>query len=782
MIPKISLLFLIILFSLTKLKAQSYTQTIRGRVVEKQLHKPIIGATVQIVGLSLGDKTDEEGNFVIQFVPIGNQSILVTSIGFKENLISNIEINSAKELILTILLDEKINTTKEIIIKGASRKNKPINELSTVSARAFTVEETQKYAAAINDPARMATNFAGVLAGDDGNNQIVIRGNSPSGLLWRMEGIDVPNPNHFAAAGSSGGGVSILSTQLLANSDFLTGAFSSEYGNALSGVFDLKLRKGNDEKREYAIQAGVLGINLAAEGPFSKKYKGSYLINYRYSTLSILSKMNLDLGDAVTNFQDLSYTIFLPTKKLGDFNLFSFGGLSDQTYALKKDSSKWETEFDRYSGRFASNTGMWGVTHSINLGKKSLLKSALGYSITNNTDEQNYVQGDYSVIKAYNQKYITNKLTFTSTLNHRFNARLFLRSGMIGSLIHFNFKEEGRVTLTDPLITMVNTKKSTQTVQAYSHLQYKINENITFNGGLHYIHLLYNHTNSVEPRASIKWDISKKQSLAFGYGKHSQIQSYGIYFAMASNANGESYYPNKNLGLTKANHFIVSHNYSLNKNLKIKTEVYYQALYNVPVSLSTLNTFSALNTQFDYIREPLSNKGKGRNYGLEISIEKYLSNHLYYALSSSWYQSKYTASNNKEYNTRYNGNQIINLNAGKDFVSKNKRRALGIGGRFVYAGGYRTTPIDLVSSQQKGETIYYQNQAYTNQLPYYLRGDIRISMKWNRKKVTSTLSIDIQNVSNRKNVYDHFYDVKSNSIKTYYQTGLIPVLNYKLEF
>jgi len=125
--------------------------------------------------------------------------------------------------------------------------------MSAVSARAFTVEETQKYPAAINDPLRMATNFAGVASLDDGMNQIVIRGNSPTGLLWRMEGIDIPNPNHFAAKGSSGGGISILSSQLLSNSDFITGAFAADYGNALSGVFDLNLRKGNNEKRETTL-------------------------------------------------------------------------------------------------------------------------------------------------------------------------------------------------------------------------------------------------------------------------------------------------------------------------------------------------------------------------------------------------------------------------------------------------------------------------------------------------------------------------------------------------
>ncbi len=425
---------------------------------------------------------------------------------------------------------------------------------------------------------------------------------------------------------------------------------------------------------------------------------------------------------------------------------------------------------------------MWGATHTIDLGKKSYLKSAVGYALTQNYDDRKYVQPDYSIIDVYAQNYLTRKLTFTSTLNHKFSSRLMWRSGIIASAIQFNFSEKGREKLNTPMITWVDTKKSTQTMQGFSHLQYKLNEHITLNGGLHSLYFQYNNTSSLEPRASVKWDVSTKQSLAFGYGKHSQLQSFGVYFSQATDSNGQQNYPNKNLGFSKAHHVVLSHTYSLSKNLKLKTEWYYQSLYNVPVSVSDTNTFSVLNARNDYIRDALINNGKGRNYGMEISLEKYLSNRVYYMISTSWYQSKYTASNGKEFNTRFNGNQIVNVVAGKEFMSANKRRTFGMNAKFVYAGGYRTTPIDFTRSQQEGETVYFHQESYTQQLPHYMRGDIRFSMTWNRKRLTSTLSLDIQNVSNRQNVSDRYYDLESNSIRTFYQTGFIPVLNYKVEF
>ena len=299
-----------------------FTQRLRGTVLDQILQKPVAGASVSLTSINKTVITDTLGNFRFADVPVGNQQVIISHIGFKQASLENIVVNAGKEVVLTVGMESLVRSETEVIVKANSKKNKPLNEMSAVSARAFSVEETQKYAAAVNDPLRMSTGFPGVLAAEDGNNDIIIRGNAPTGLLWRMEGVDIPNPNHFSIAAGTGGGISILSAQLLSNSDFITGAFASEYGNALSGVFDLKLRKGNNERKEYTIQAGVLGLNAAAEGPIMPFYKGSYLVNYRYSTLSLLDKMGVPLTNGTTVFQDLSYHVYLPTKKTGTFSFF----------------------------------------------------------------------------------------------------------------------------------------------------------------------------------------------------------------------------------------------------------------------------------------------------------------------------------------------------------------------------------------------------------------------------------------------------------------------------
>ncbi len=276
--------------------------------------------------------------------------------------------------------------------------------------------------------------------------------------------------------------------------------------------------------------------------------------------------------------------------------------------------------------------------------------------------------------------------------------------------------------------------------------------------------------------------MSKKSSLSFGYGLHSQVQPLGVYFAQVEDGGGNITTPNKNLGLTRAHHLVVSHQYRLARNLRLKTEVYYQHLFNVPISTFDTSSFSVLNVENDYVTDPLANNGKGKNYGVEISLEKYLANNFYYTLSNSLYQSKYTAADRKERNTRFNGNYIVSLLAGKEFLSANKLRTIGINIKTIYAGGYRTTPIDRERSMQEGYTIFKEEQAYSLQNPAYFRTDLRLSIKWNRRKLTSTLSLDIQNLTNRLNIYNQSFDEEKGNIITNYQAGLIPILNYKIEF
>lgn len=762
------------------------TQTVRGTVVDHISQSSIPGAVIQITGpdSTFRAVADESGKFSLPNIPVGSRTLEITAFDYKPVVMQNVTVNAGKELVLNILMEEDLKKINEVVITAKTDKNKPLNDLSTVSTRTFSVEETQKFAAAVNDPARMATSFAGVVTAGDGNNHISIRGNSPNGLLWRMEGVEIPNPNHFSNVGTAGGGISILSAQLLSNSDFSTGAFAAEYGNALSGVFDLRLRKGNNEKREYTMQLGVMGLDVATEGPFKKGYEGSYLINYRYSTLNVLGKIGIPIGDANTNFQDLSFHLYLPTKRLGKFTVFGFGGLSYQTTTAEKDSVLWQQDdFLRLNTNFYSNTGAVGVTNTKLFRNRSYLKTALVFSGTGNGYEQDRLQNDYgSLIREYEQRFLQNKLTLSSTYTQKINARNNIRTGFILNHLGYRLKQSdiGDSTV---LSEQINEKGETETMQVFFQWNSHLTEKLTANIGLHYFQLFLNNSNSIEPRASMRYDLHPKHHFTLGYGLHSQLQPLGVYFVERPE-NGETTLPNRDLKLSKAHHAVFGYDFVLNDHEHIKTEVYYQHLFHVPISEDAGSTYSILNSQNGFPSESLNNSGLGKNYGVELTYERFLFKNLYYLLSASLYESKYKAPDGNWYDTRFNTNYATSLTIGKEWNlnKKGKNRTIGFNIKSIYVGGFRYTPIDLNASIAAGETKLVTSQTFGKRMPDYYRLDIRLSLKRNYKKLTSTVALDIQNTTNRKNVGGYYFDDKTGEVKYWHQTPLLPVLSYRLEF
>ncbi|MBS3914466.1 MAG: TonB-dependent receptor [Bacteroidetes bacterium] len=776
---KTGILFFTLLTSLFhKLTAQSPTQTVRGSVFELGTGNKIETAEICCTcdGLMRTVFTDSNGYFRLENVPVGRQSFVIIKAGFLDRTINNMDVSAGKELVLQIAMEEKAEQLKEAKITiQKNPREKPLNVMATVSARQFNVEETQRYAAAVNDPARMAMGFAGVTAPDDGNNLIVIRGNSPNGLIWRMEGMDIPNPNHFSNVGTSGGGITILSAQLLSNSDFFTGAFPAEYGNGLSGVFDLKLRKGNNEKKEHTIQFGLLGLDVASEGPAGKK-GGSYLVNYRYSTLSMISALGIELGDAVTKFQDLSYHVNLPVNKKLTVSFFGFTGLSNQFAASIKDSTVWLTREDKqYDWRFMANSIFNGAKANIHISPRHNLEIKTGLGITQNGYSESKLNSEYSLQTNYKEKYNQYRGTFSAESNFKPNSKHLFRSGILLNYWRFNLQKQA-LNNQNILRSFLDADGNTSTAQIYSQWQYRLNSKFTMNSGIHALALMLNKTWSVEPRFGMKYQLGKNKWLSAGVGVHGQMQPLGTYFYK----NEQGVYINKNLKLSKAFHYITGYDQLIGKNWHIKSELYYQQLKNLPGSPETGNTYCSINSLDGFYTDTLVSRAKGRNYGAEITIEKFFTNSTYLLLTGSLSDSKYTDAHGNQFNTRFNVGHTLSLLAGKEWNFKKNR--LGINIKTMWIGGLHDMPIDVEASEKFQKTVRDLKKTYQWKNPDYFRIDTKISYKINHKKHSSTWSLDIQNATNRKNVWGTFFNTKTKAIEKITQTPLIPILAYKLEF
>ncbi len=752
------------------------TQTIRGRVTDADTKIPLVGVSLVIAGTDplVGIITDNDGAFKFEKLHVGRYDINVFYLGYEPKTINAVLLGSGKEVILNIELTESLIRLEEVTVIAGRNKGDALNTMATVSARSFTVEETKRYAGGFHDPARMAVSYAGVAADPGGNNDIIIRGNSPRGLLWRLEGVEIPNPNHFSEEGATGGPISILNSTTMDKSDFYTAAFPAEYGNAYSGVFDINLRKGNNEQREYTLQAGIIGFEGSAEGPLVQGQQASYLLNYRYSSLAMLNTIGIKIaGDAVPEFQDLTFNIHVPTRRAGSFSLFGLGGMSK----IIEDYSDWHNDF-------ATDMGVSGIKHLFLLGDNTYINSTL--AVTGSRNVWSYSELNES--DAF-QLWGREDFNYTSykaqtSLNHKINSRHYLKAGVIYSHMGFNVftdhfnEEEGR------MIAEVDEDGQTAMVQTYTGWRFRATENLSFNSGFHHTYLKLNGNYSIEPRIGMKWQFHPRQSFSAGIGVHSKVETLTNYFARVYSEDGSFSRPNKELELAKARHYVLAYEYMLTKDLKLKTELYYQDLYRIPVEADTLSSFSALNHSYGIATQRLSNKGTGTNYGTEITLEKFFTNNYYFLVTGSLYESRYTGSDGVERDTRYNGNYIFNVLAGKEFALGKEiiPRTIGISLRSIIAGGQRYTPVNLESSILEGYTVRDSDKAYSEKREDFIRFDFKAHYRVERNRSSHVIELDIQNVINRLNIMGDYFDSETQSVETYTQMGIIPVLSYRIEF
>lgn len=766
-----------------------FTQSIIGQLVDKESKAPLQGAIIKVLGTEpLQTATsDFDGKFQIKDIKYGKYDIEITYIGYETLIIPQVTVGAGKETTLQVDLTETINDLKEATVVATQDKDKPINDMSTVSVRTFSVEETQRYSASFNDPARMSLSFAGISTSNDASNEIIVRGNSSRGLSWRIEGVEIPNPNHFSSGeGSTGGGISILSSQVLDNSDFMTGAFSADYGNALSGVFDIKFRKGNYKKRHYAFQFGVLGAQVMLEGPFSKKYDGSYLVNYRYSTLQLFNLMGLPIVDngQVPVFQDLSFNFNFPMKKGGVISFWGIGGNNTAGEIAVKDSMVWEERRERFQDNRISWVAATGINYTYGFkNNKTYIKNIISFSYEDNSYGLDSLDNNYVLQKAYNERYIYYGLRSHTFVNHKFNARHTIKAGVYYSHLFYDVFSEGLRFDINQVATFFDDEGNGGMVQGYFNWKFRINEKLEMVTGLHSLVFLFNNSYNIEPRWAIKYKFHSKHAVSLGAGIHSRIEPISTYLSRVQVDSVTYTQPNKNLELTKAFHLVGGYDWSFAKDFRLKTEMYFQYLYNVPVANDSASILSSLNLSSGYTDQAFVNQGLGRNYGFEVTVEKFLSKNYFFLFTASVFNSEYSMGDGIFRNTRFNGNYMFNLLGGYEFkFGKKKVHSLSVNTRLIWRGGNRYIPIDLAASQAQGRQVEITSEAFTQKLPDYFRWDASVLLKFNFNKWAFGITLDVQNVINRKNVNSYFYDPYLNDIRTTYMFGIMPVFNFKFEF
>jgi hypothetical protein len=769
-------------------------QTIKGTVTDKNSKIALAGATVYLPDTDplRGTVTDAYGNFRLENIETGRIRLCVRYMGYEPVFIENLNLTSGKELVLNIEIEEAVTSMNEVVVKAQENKSSAINTMSAISSRTFSVEESQRYAGARNDVARMAVNYAGVSVGNDATNEIVIRGNSPNGLLWLLEGVEIPNPNHYGTLGATAGPVCMLNNNVLSNSDFMTGAFAADYGNAVSGVFDLKMREGNHDKHEFLGQVGFNGFELGAEGPVSKKHNSSYLLNYRYSTLGLIHAMGISFGTgmAVPEYQDLSFKVTSDLGK-GKITLFGLAGLSSINLLYSREDS---SDADNYYGNkgldiYDSNyLGFAGLKYFVRLSNRTYVNIILSADAAQNKARVDTVLSNprsfkpYSFARFNSQDYIAN-----ITVNCKISDRITTRIGGEVKYLDYSLIDSVYLKRYDRFFSFYDDKGSTVLLRAFGEFTRKFSDKLSMNAGLHVMSLTLNNELTVEPRIAFKYKPFPGHVFSIGYGNHSKMLPMNVYFTRVDLSATEYSQPNRDLEMLKANHFVASWDWQINKVTRVRIEGYYQHLYNAVVEKRS-SGFSMLNdNSFQYsLPDTLVNGGTGNNKGVELTVEQFMNKGFYYLVTASLFDSKYKGSDGITRPTAFDGGYVFNTLAGKEFLLKGRkpdtRHYLSADLKLTAAGGRRYTPVDVAESIKEGETVYDEDHAYSEKFRDYFRMDLRMAYRVDKKRFSHEWAFDVQNITNHKNPLYMQYNEDTGKTEFVNQLSIYPMMQYRIVF
>ena len=774
-------------------------QTIKGSVTDAITGEALIGAAVKVAELKdAGGITNIDGEFSITITQPGRYTIETSYMGYEPSVLKEVLVAGAKDVVLDITLRESSTDMNEVVIKPRVNKESTVNPTALVGGMMLSMEEASRYAGGYNDPARLVTAFAGVAGQGDGNG-ISVHGNAPQFMQYRLEGVEIFSPNHFADLYSAGFGmVSALNSNVITNSDFFVSTFNSSYNNALSGVFDVRMRTGNNSKYENGVQVGTVGIEWTSEGPISKKNNSSFIFNYRYGFSTIARKLKLiDTYGSQYDFQDLSFKLNFPTKKAGTFSAFALGFI-DKSWDVELDIKDIHSIYDASDQEGSLYNALLGASHKIHFDNKWTWRTTAAYNMQHNKVDMEYwglnFDANHKPIgfegKDYPFSYLKqneDRAVFNTELSKQINPRWLLQLG--GEYSHrffdLNFRTAENVYEPVSPTPYYATKDNTGLASIFWSNLWKPTDNLSFNIGLSGSYFLLSKDFSIEPRASMKWEPGKRHSISLGYGLHSMIEKLDAYFFR--NADGTM--ANKDLGLSKAHHLLTTYMYKFTDNLNLRFNAYYQYGFDTPVGING-STFCTVNRLFNYIEEPLVNEGNTRNYGADITLEHYMSRGFYGQVNGSLFKSEYRGLDKKWRNQLYDRGYMVKVLGGKEWmIGKRKQDVFNVSVKYTLQGGLRHTPIDVDAMKANvaagiinDQPIYKEDEAMTLQFDPTSILDLTVSYKINRKNVGHTIAFEGVNILQHETPYAVHYDLGTGQLRVDKSGISLPNIYYRIDF
>ncbi len=728
------------LFCLFILVYSSKGQSIEGKISDETSGQAISNASVAVNGEPV-QISDESGRFYLDQLPPGLVDLTLSCVGYETKRTSSVWVKNGKTTYMEITLTPSRKELDEVVVLAKA-------ELLGISAVKINEEKVNRYAATYYDPARLVAGSSDALVTNDQNNQISVRGLNPAYNVWRLEGLEITNPNHLSNAGifndqpaASSGGVNILSAQMLDDSEFYFGAMNSGLSNTVGGLFDMNLRQGYNQDHQFTAQASLIGFDFSAEGPLIASQGSSYLLNYRYSFTGLLGEMGVDFGGETIAFQDLAVSVDVPLRSGGKVKIFSLVGISSNDFKVFPLEES-EIEKHRSDILFKAKMGAMGFRYDQPLGQK--VKVGLASAISSKDESRD--QTRYSFTSMDSIGFRKDQIDQTIWSNHIYGLVYFGRPVLtLGSRINayhdsYNYLNESVLTL--------EVKKTL--IAPYADLSCDFNPRLKAELGVGSYHLSREgeQENALDYRANLNYRIFNF-NIAASAGRYSQIFSPLVGYLKVTDSVSVAHPDYDAIGLISSSRYTLSLGATFGSLIASAEGFYYH--------------FDRINGNWYGVVESTESI-QGRTQGIALRISQ-KGEKFYYDGSASFFNSTFDDGMDNPFNAKTS----LNFLAGRNWKFS--------GGEFE-----KVLSVNIKGIYQGGLYQYSENPAMTGRLGNYARFDLRVQWIKYRPKSTHSFALDIQNLTNRENEAYWYFDNFTGQVETSYQLEMIPILTYRVEF
>ncbi len=723
--------------------SQAQTGIIKGRVFNVLNNESIMFGNVFLEGSTSGTTTDIDGNYELSGLEPGLYNVTFSYVGFKEQTKYEIQVSNSKPAIINVGMEEYTKDLEEVVVKASPFRK---TEESPVSLRSVGVAEIQRNPGGNRDISRVIQSLPGVTSTASFRNDLLIRGGAPNENRFYLDDVEVPNINHFATQGASGGPNGLINVDFIREVDFFSGAFPANRGNALSSVFNFKQKDGRDDRIGLTATVGASDAGITVEGPIGEKT--TFLVSTRQSYLQFLfDAIGLPF---LPTYNDYQYKFKTRFDQKNELTFIGLGAL-DQ-FKLNLDNN--DEPYQRYLLDNLPVNEQWNYTWGAvykRYRENGYTTFVLSRNMLNNTAKkyQDNEETQENLTLDYKSQEIENKLRLENTQR---NGEYKITYGVGYEFVKYNNSTFNKIT----------TPFGVQTIDYFSEFDiHKYNffgqvsrkmldERLILSLGLRgdgnsYSEEMNNPLTQLSPRFSVAYAVNERMSLNFNVGRYYQLPPYTV---MGYQEEGRFVNKDNNVQYINNNHVVAGIEYNTKTSSKITLEGFYKLYNNYPFLLRDSLNLANLGGDFGVIgNEPVVSNKKGRTYGVEALFQQRLYKGFYGILAYTLGWSEFEDKNGNFAPSSWDSRHIINLTAGKRF---GKNWEVGLNWR--YQSGLPFTPYDeeasaLISNWDiRGTGIRDYNLLNTSRLKGQTGLDVRVDKKWFFNKWSLNLYLDIENI------------------------------------